>query len=60
MAELLTTLLDWPDVDSGPCRVISEWDEARRWGWIMESGELTGSGLAHARSLPTGILADDH
>jgi hypothetical protein len=26
---------------------MPEWDEAQRWGWVMEWGELTGSGWRH-------------
>ncbi|MEX2652969.1 MAG: hypothetical protein WD473_11075 [Acidimicrobiia bacterium] len=33
-----------------------EWAQAREWGWIMESGELTGTGNRHAGEIPTGIL----
>ena len=35
-----------------------EWERARTWGWVMESGELTGTGWAHIRELPRGILID--
>jgi hypothetical protein len=27
-------------------------------GWIMESGELTGTGLAHVKELPGGLVRD--
>jgi hypothetical protein len=29
-------------------RAMSEWDQARAWGWIVETGELTGTGSRHA------------
>ena len=35
-----------------------EWKQAQAWGWIMESGELTGTGLAHVKELPGGIVLD--
>jgi hypothetical protein len=37
-------------------RETDEWAQARAWGWIMESGELTGSGWRHFDDLPDGIL----
>lgn len=34
-----------------------EWEQARSWGWVMESGELTGSGSRHAEGhSPQGII----
>jgi hypothetical protein len=32
--------------------------QARAWGWVMESGELTGTVLAHVRELPRGIVSE--
>ena len=38
-------------------RAMAEWEQARAWGWIMESGELTGTGSRHAGGkLPAGII----
>ncbi len=46
----------WPDVNVDPLRTRSEWDEAVKLGWIMESGELTGAGLAQAHDLLGGVV----
>lgn len=56
MLELLETLAHWPDVNVDELRLRPEWDQAR--GWVMESGELTGTGLAHAGGLPGGIVIE--
>jgi hypothetical protein len=60
MEWLLSALRTWPVgaevLDT--LRATPEWAQARVWGWIMESGELTGSGWRHAGSLPGGILPD--
>jgi hypothetical protein len=32
------------------------WAVARAWGWVLESGELTGMGANHAGPLCRGIL----
>jgi hypothetical protein len=37
-------------------RDTPEWKDARAWGWVMESGELTGTGHRHAGKQPRGIL----
>ena len=37
-------------------RAMPEWQQAREWGWIMRSGELTGTGHRHAGEQPRGIL----
>jgi hypothetical protein len=58
MANLLARLEDWPDVDTDDLRQRPEWHQARAWGWIMESGELTGQGMRHRHALPGGIVAD--
>ena len=58
MAELLQVLLGWPNVELEELRRRPEWDQARAWGWAMESGELTGTGLAHAHDLPRGIVSE--
>lgn len=44
MAELLEALEAWPDVDLEALRERPEWSQAREWGWVMESGERTGTG----------------
>jgi hypothetical protein len=33
-----------------------EWIQAVTWGWVIQSGELTGTGIRHAGEIPTGIL----
>lgn len=58
MRELLEALTAWPDVDTAELRLTTEWDQARAWGWIMESGELTGQGMRHRHELPGGIVRD--
>lgn len=58
MLELLETLTGWPDVDVDELRLRPEWEQARMWGWAMESGEPTGTGLAHVKELPGGIVFD--
>lgn len=58
MRELLEALTTWPEVDTDDLRRRPAWDQARAWGWIMESGALTGTGLAHARELPQGIISE--
>jgi hypothetical protein len=59
MRELLEVCADWPDVDIDRLRSRPEWEQARAWGWVMASGELTGTGLAHAKELPKGSSRDD-
>jgi hypothetical protein len=61
MAALLADLQSWPP----PPEVIERWKgsqswvQARQWGWIMESGQLTGFGYNHAGGdLPRGILPE--
>ena len=58
MAELLEALQAWPGVDVVALRRRPEWAQARAWGWVMESGELTGTGLGHVRDLPGGLLSE--
>lgn len=58
MADLLARLEDWPNVDIDNLQGRPEWAQARAWGWIMESGELTGQGMAHRHELPKGIVSD--
>ncbi len=60
MRWLLETLKDYPltveQIDR--LRGTPEWAEATAWGWIMGTGELSGTGLRHAGSLKKGILPD--
>jgi hypothetical protein len=58
MAWLLGALRSWPVSPEllEQLRATEEWGEARAWGWIMESGELTGTGHQHAGEQPRGIL----
>lgn len=58
MRRLLDALAAWPDVDTEALRRWSEWAQASAWGWAMESGELTGTGLGHVRDLPGGIVSE--
>jgi hypothetical protein len=58
MLELLEALQSWPDVDTEDLRQRPEWEQARAWGWVMESGELTGTGLAHVHELSGGIVVE--
>ena len=58
MADLLERLAAWPNVDTAELRGRSEWDQARAWGWVMESGELTGQGMRHRHELPGGLVRD--
>lgn len=56
MLELLAALQDWPEVETGELRGRPEWDQALAWGWIMDSGELTGSGSRHLHDPPAGLV----
>ena len=58
MLELLDALSDWPDVNVHDLRCRPEWEQARAWGWAMETGELTGTGLVHVTELPRGLVRD--
>ena len=58
MAELLEALQAWPDVDVEVLRGRPEWEQAREWGSAMESGELTGTGLAYSGELPRRIVSE--
>ena len=59
MAYLLDACRSWPlsrDV-LAQLQETPEWDQARAWGWIMETGRLTGMGATHAPGeLPRGII----
>lgn len=60
MAYLLETCRSWPvslEVLE-ELRAMPEWDQARAWGWIMASGELTGTGHRHTGPISKGILHD--
>jgi hypothetical protein len=56
---LLDALRTWPIAPEvmEQLRAMPEWETARAWGWIMQSGELTGFGARHASGeLPRGII----
>jgi hypothetical protein len=59
MQWLLAALRSWPVGHDllEELRAMPEWQQARVWGWVMESGELSGSGWRHAGPLPDGILS---
>ena len=57
MRQLLKQLADYPNVDIEPLQCLREWEQARSWGWVMTSGELTGTGLGHVKELPGGIVS---
>ena len=60
MAHLHSRLEGWPVDDVlTELRQKPEWEQARLWGWIMESGELIGIGHVHAKTLPSGLLRPD-
>jgi hypothetical protein len=55
MAAMLEALAN--DEPPEPFRDTPEWKNARAWGWVMESGELTGIGSRHIPGeRPRGIL----
>jgi hypothetical protein len=59
MAELLEAMRAWPVPDEvlEYWRDSETWLTAIEWGWMMESGALTGMGLRHADpNPPRGIL----
>ena len=59
MSYLLDGLRSWPLSDGvlDQLRAMPEWDQARAWGWVMRSGELTGTGSLHAGGeRPKGII----
>ena len=58
LRDLLEALTAWPEVDAEDLPRRPEWEQARAWGWVMESGELTGTGLAHVKELPGGIVSE--
>ena len=35
---------------------MPEWNDARAWGWVTESDEMTGTGYRHGGEQPRGIL----
>jgi hypothetical protein len=37
---------------------MPEWEQAHQWGWIMLTGELTGTGSRHAGQPRKGIVQD--
>lgn len=58
MRVLLEALTGWPDANTEDLRLRPEWAQARAWGWVMASGELTGLGYAHVHDLPRGIVSE--
>ena len=58
MSYLLEACQSWPLTPEELQRLQAtpEWDEARTWGWIMQTGRLTGMGAGHAGELPRGML----
>ena len=58
MAYLLEACRSWPTSPEilDQLQGMSEWEEARAWGWIMQTGRLTGMGASHAGKSPRGIL----
>jgi hypothetical protein len=58
MSYLLETCHSWPVSPEvlDHLQAMPEWEEARSWGWIMRTGELTGTGHRHAGGQPRGIL----
>ena len=61
MAYLLEACRSWPVASHvlEELKGMPEWAQARAWGWVMESGELTGTGSRHAGEIPKGILTPD-
>jgi hypothetical protein len=51
MAWLLETLRDFPLTAEqvGRLRGTPEWSDAADWGWVTESGEISGAGLSCVR-----------
>jgi hypothetical protein len=45
MAEMLEALANHEPTDQ--FRGTHEWENARAWGWIVDSGELTEAGHEH-------------
>jgi hypothetical protein len=39
-------------------RAMPEFAQAVEWGWLMQTGELTGTGARHAGGLTKGIARD--
>jgi hypothetical protein len=60
MQFLLDTLRGWPVSREvlDEIQAMPEWDQARAWGWIMRTGELTGTGHRHAGPISKGIVHD--
>jgi hypothetical protein len=61
MFSLLETCRSWPVSPEVLDRLgaMPEWEEAQAFGWIMRTGELTGTGHRHAGDIPRGILPAD-
>ncbi len=60
MSYLLEACRSWPISPEvlDQIQAMPEWEEARAWGWIMRTGELTGTGARHAGGLSKGIVHD--
>lgn len=56
MAQLLEQLKAGHGIEE--LRHTAEWAQARAWGWVIESGELTGTGWSHADELAGGIVTE--
>lgn len=56
MPEPLAVLTQWPDEDTDALRELPEWEQDRALGWVMESGELTGTGAGHAHRITDNPL----
>ncbi len=59
MQRLLEAAGKWPYVDLEQLRQSPAWEDAVAWGWVMASGELTGTGARHAGDISGGILRGD-
>ena len=59
MSFLLNNLKSWPRSPEilAQLREMPEWEQARAWGWVIRTGELTGTGSRHAgRDSPKGLV----
>ena len=60
MAYLLEACRTWPISPEVLDKLLAmpEWEQAQAWGWIMQTGRLTGTGARHAGGLSKGIVHD--
>jgi hypothetical protein len=59
MSDLLEACRTWPLPTEilEELEAMPEWEQARTWGWIMQTGRLTGTGSRHAEGEPPrGII----